>query len=314
MRVASLGRRFLATLIDSAALFGCLVVLIGIAAATGALQLPDPATTNPFDFEAAQAGLPSWTYFATYTLLFAYYTILEGWTGASLGKLALGMRVRMDDGRPVTLTAVVVRNLIRIPEALFWYIPAGISCLLSSRGKRLGDFAAGTIVVGPGVDPVAYSPASAAWPQPAPQAAAPETAPPLPPAPPTAPVDLGLPHALTQLKATVLAARGAHEAFLRFSAIELARQESAPPGAEPHYAPEYVSAWYSLSDAVHEMNQARAAAAEASSRAGVTLDTAMAAQPDLVYALRQLSPYLEPGADENLHEAYMQVVRAEAAG
>ena len=144
MQYASLNRRVLATLIDSVVLFFALVVMLGIAASAGAIQLPEPGTTNPFSIDTT---VPTWTYFATYGLLFAYYAVLEGLTGASLGKHALGTVVRMDDGSAPTPTAIVVRNLVRIPEALFWYIPAGISCALSGSNKRLGDHAAATVVV-----------------------------------------------------------------------------------------------------------------------------------------------------------------------
>ena len=142
VEVAGLGRRIAATLIDTAALFLCLVIMIGLAAVVGALELPDPETTSPFDLEATRASVPSWASYATYVLLFAYYAILEGLVGTTLGKRALGMQVTMDDGRRLTPAAVVIRNLIRIPEAFFFYIPSLISCAVSARRKRLGDFAA----------------------------------------------------------------------------------------------------------------------------------------------------------------------------
>jgi len=64
-----------------------------------------------------------------------------------------------------------------------------------------------------------------------------------------------------------------------------------------------------LSEAVHAMNAARAAAEAAASRADTDLETALAAQPDLAYLLRELAPYLAPDAHEHLHKAYMSVVK-----
>lgn len=309
MQYASLARRIAATLLDSVVLFFALVIMLGIAASAGAIQLPEPGTTNPFSIDTT---VPTWTYFATYGLLFFYYAVLEGLTGGSLGKHALGTRVRMDDGSTPTGTAIVVRNLIRIPEALFWYIPAGVSCALSGTNKRLGDHAAATVVV-----LRASVPAGSNRPQPA----GPVPSPPPPPAvtgsepPPAAPLEPSLPDALAHFKATVFATRGAHGAYLRFSELELAkeRQEalSTVEEAEPEYSPEYVAAWYSLSDAVHAMSAARAAAEAAASRAGTDLAAAVAAQPDLAHLLRELAPYLAPDAHEHLHEAYMSVVRGE---
>jgi uncharacterized RDD family membrane protein YckC len=82
-------------------------------------------------------------------VLLVYPTTLETLTrGRSPGKLALGLRVVRDDGGTVTAQQAFVRALIAIPEiyALSGG-PAFFSCLVSSRGKRLGDYAAGTYVV-----------------------------------------------------------------------------------------------------------------------------------------------------------------------
>lgn len=78
-----------------------------------------------------------------------YPTTVETLTrGKSLGKLVLGLRVVRDDGGTVTAQQAFVRALVAIPEiyALSGG-PAFFSCLVSSRGKRLGDYAAGTYVV-----------------------------------------------------------------------------------------------------------------------------------------------------------------------
>jgi len=304
MQYASLNRRVLATLLDSVVLFFALVVMLGIAASAGAIQLPEPGTTNPFNMDTT---VPTWTYFGTYGLLFAYYAVLEGLTGASLGKHALGTRVRMDDGSVPTVTAIVVRNLIRIPEALFWYIPSGISCALSGSNKRLGDHAAATVVV-----LRAGVPTASGRPQPAGSVPSPLEPAALTGAEPLAPSAPSLPEALAHFKATVLATRGAHGTYLRFSELELAKERPARPTVdvvEPEYSPEYVAAWYSLSDAVHAMEAARAAAETAASRAHTDLGTALAAQPDLAYLVRELAPYMAPDAHGHLHEAYMSVVR-----
>lgn len=310
MQYASLNRRVLATLLDSVVLFFALVLMLGIAASAGALQLPDPGTTNPFSMETT---VPTWTYFATYGLLFAYYAVLEGLTGASLGKHALGTRVRMDDGSIPTMTAIVVRNLIRIPEALFWYVPSGISCALSGSNKRLGDHAAATVVVLCGSVPAASGRPQPGGPVPAPLAPAAMTG--AEPLAPAAPPEPSLPESLAQFKATVLATRGAHGTFLRFSELELAKERPATLPTveedEPEYSAEYVAAWYSLSDAVHAMNAARGAAETAASSAHTDLDTVLAAQPDLAYLVRELAPYMAPDAHGHLHEAYMSVVRGE---
>jgi uncharacterized RDD family membrane protein YckC len=68
--------------------------------------------------------------------------------GRSLGKLAMGLRTVRDDAGPVTAQHAFVRALIGVVEIYaFWGAPAFFSAMLSSKGKRLGDYAAGTYVV-----------------------------------------------------------------------------------------------------------------------------------------------------------------------
>jgi uncharacterized RDD family membrane protein YckC len=99
-----------------------------------------------------------------------YPTTVETVTrGKSLGKLVLGLRVVRDDGGTVTAQQAFVRALVAVPEiyALSGG-PAFFSCLVSPRGKRLGDYAAGTYVVRDRValrlpPPVPMPPALAQW-------------------------------------------------------------------------------------------------------------------------------------------------------
>jgi uncharacterized RDD family membrane protein YckC len=68
--------------------------------------------------------------------------------GKSLGKLVCGLRVVRDDAGPTTFQHAFVRALIGFVEIyLFTGVPAFFSALISPRGKRLGDYAAGTYVV-----------------------------------------------------------------------------------------------------------------------------------------------------------------------
>lgn len=68
--------------------------------------------------------------------------------GKSLGKFALGLRTVRDDAGPISFHHAFVRALIGFVEIYaFQGGPAFFSMLLSQRGKRLGDYAAGTYVV-----------------------------------------------------------------------------------------------------------------------------------------------------------------------
>jgi len=79
---------------------------------------------------------------------FAGFEALNG--GRTPGKQSLGIRVVMDTGQPVTTGAAVVRNLVRLLDCYFPLVPvlpAMLLMFLNKSNKRLGDMAAGTIVV-----------------------------------------------------------------------------------------------------------------------------------------------------------------------
>ena len=68
--------------------------------------------------------------------------------GKTIGKLACGLRTVRDDAGSITFQHAFVRALIGFVEIYaFTGVPAFFSALISSRGKRLGDYAAGTYVV-----------------------------------------------------------------------------------------------------------------------------------------------------------------------
>lgn len=69
-------------------------------------------------------------------------------SGATPGKRVFGLRVVMDNGLPVTAAAAVTRNLLRAADFLpFGYGFGIVSVLLRRDCKRLGDIAAGTLVL-----------------------------------------------------------------------------------------------------------------------------------------------------------------------
>jgi len=68
--------------------------------------------------------------------------------GQTPGKRACGLAVVLDDGRPVGGNAASIRNTLRAIDFLPLLYAAGfVSSLLNGEGKRLGDLAAGTVVV-----------------------------------------------------------------------------------------------------------------------------------------------------------------------
>ena len=85
----------------------------------------------------------------TFALEWFYPVVFElGRSGSTPGKRVFGLRVIMDNGLPVTPGASLTRNLLRAADflpLLFGF--AIVSILLRRDCKRLGDIAAGTLVV-----------------------------------------------------------------------------------------------------------------------------------------------------------------------
>ncbi len=319
---ASLGWRFAAVLVDTVVLFGLLIiammVYILVLAAQGRIDPQDPAAVQALSQDLGVSDLMANV--VVFGALFVYYAVLEGIFGASVGKLVFRMRVVMADGSKPTGGAVIVRNLVRIPEAWLLYIPAGISCLASGRRQRLGDHAARTMVVrrrlavtgggaaiGPAVPP---APAPSVYGQPAAPSPPHDGAWSASPAAPAAATAPSLDEALTNLKTAALAARGAHLNYLRFSERELAAGTTDPAAG---YSEEYVSAWFTLADAVAALRAAWDAATAAAVTAGRALDEACAGQADLAHLLRELAPYASAETDEEIHAAFLAVARWEAS-
>lgn len=99
---------------------------------------------------AAMSRFGSGIFLILFFLLEWFYPVLfeMSASGATPGKRAMGLRVLMDDGMPVSLQASVLRNLLRVVDFLpFAYAAGVLAMLLRHDFKRLGDIVAGTLVV-----------------------------------------------------------------------------------------------------------------------------------------------------------------------
>jgi uncharacterized RDD family membrane protein YckC len=78
-----------------------------------------------------------------------YYVVFETfWSGQTPGKRLMGLRVVHRRGTPVSFLASTVRNFVRIADWLPSFYGFGIAAVfLSPRNQRLGDLAAGTLIV-----------------------------------------------------------------------------------------------------------------------------------------------------------------------
>ncbi len=77
-----------------------------------------------------------------------YPVVFEIRSGATPGKRAMGLVVIQEQGLPVTPSASMIRNLLRTVDFLPFLYATGLVSMLCNRGfQRLGDLAAGTLVV-----------------------------------------------------------------------------------------------------------------------------------------------------------------------
>lgn len=131
--LAGLGSRMIATLIDGAIQFGIFFGVALFLAGTGIQGTPALVLVIVVVF----------------LLFWGYFVAFEGlWGGRTPGKRAQRLRVVRVDGQPVGWTNVVVRNLLRVVDVLPGnYAVGAMFVLLGRRSQRLGDLAAGTLVV-----------------------------------------------------------------------------------------------------------------------------------------------------------------------
>lgn len=147
-RTASTTRRAVAFAIDAVAVFALAWTFSFFAASAGFLRIPDMPVG---DIRSPVLGLFWIVSIFELPILLAYTTLFEGYLGRTPGKLLTGLRVaRLDGGLP-TLADSFLRNLLR----LLWVTPFGPAFILldawslrvTELDQRLGDLAAGTVVV-----------------------------------------------------------------------------------------------------------------------------------------------------------------------
>ena len=77
-----------------------------------------------------------------------YHFAMESGDGQTVGKKLMKLRVVLADGRPAGMREIAVRTVLRVVDGIGFYI-VGLIVMLATgqRRQRLGDLAAGTMVV-----------------------------------------------------------------------------------------------------------------------------------------------------------------------
>jgi uncharacterized RDD family membrane protein YckC len=139
--LAGIGSRFLALALDlllQAAVWCILAIVLAVSAVS---------------FSLFSKGAGVWTIailiFVLFSLQFGYFALFESlWNGQTPGKRWTHLRVIKDSGRPINAYDAILRNLLRIVDSLPTMYAVGlITMLISRENKRVGDYAAGTVVI-----------------------------------------------------------------------------------------------------------------------------------------------------------------------
>ena len=140
-QLANLGSRATASIIDHLIILVAQVITIVAFSFLGLLT----AEVSPMS--------PGWIIAIIFIIIFAfnfgYFIISEYfWGGRTIGKRILGIRVIQENGHNITFLSSIIRNFLRLIDMLPSSYALGILMVfLHSKHKRLGDLAAGTIVV-----------------------------------------------------------------------------------------------------------------------------------------------------------------------
>lgn len=145
LELAGIGNRVLASLIDTLLTWALLLLIVVACALTigllEAVSLPEGSKTL---VDYTVVGL---TIFFILLILFGYYIFFEGtWHGQTPGKRVAKIRVIEQSGQPVNWPGVIIRNLVR-PVDMGLMLVGLISMLVDRNERRLGDLAAGTLVI-----------------------------------------------------------------------------------------------------------------------------------------------------------------------
>ena len=139
--IARLGSRFIAALWDTTAIVVLQVMLFGTGFfIMGLLGFGEDLFSN---------WILALLILLSFLLLWGYYVIFELiWNGQTPGKRLASIRTVQQNGYPIGFSESAIRNIVRIADFLPSAYGFGVLVMfIDKRSRRLGDFAAGTMVV-----------------------------------------------------------------------------------------------------------------------------------------------------------------------
>jgi uncharacterized RDD family membrane protein YckC len=141
MPLAGIGSRFIALLVDT------LIWAVGLTMLGLMFWAIGPAL-EAFSQISYQWQVAIW-FFVLFLLNWGYFTLFEAfWNGRTPGKRVARIRVIQRSGRPIGFFESLARNLVRYIDQIPFFYAVGVIVMFATRQhQRLGDLAAGTLVV-----------------------------------------------------------------------------------------------------------------------------------------------------------------------
>jgi len=134
--IAGFGSRCLASAVDYFIL-GIIILILSLTVLPSIIRGSNPG------LNLALVVLIQFVIITFYHLAFEFL-----WNGQTPGKRAFGLRVVMTNGLPLTTSAAIIRNIVRLFDFLPAFYGVGLVSLFATKNtQRLGDLAAGTLVI-----------------------------------------------------------------------------------------------------------------------------------------------------------------------
>jgi uncharacterized RDD family membrane protein YckC len=142
-RLAGIGSRFIAGLLDNLLIALMYIVLLLLLLALGINIISRAGFSN-----VPEMWVLAIMIFFAFLIYWGYFVLFEMLTnGQSPGKKYMKIRVVMMEGGGISLSSIAIRNLLRVVDAIGFYAVAGITMFVTQKVQRLGDLAAGTVVI-----------------------------------------------------------------------------------------------------------------------------------------------------------------------
>ena len=145
--LAGVGSRAAAFLVDTVIRYLSILVIFILASLLGSL-LPALDPTGIFE-KFSKTWLLAIAVLAYGMVDLGYFLFFEAlWNGQTPGKRKQGLRVIRSNGQPIGWLESAIRNILRAVDMLVGFYPLGLIVIFFSRNnQRIGDYAAGTVVV-----------------------------------------------------------------------------------------------------------------------------------------------------------------------